>query len=115
MQYLKNYSNFLSDKHLFVVSDNLSYETLSILKSASYINPNVVIGSVDFSTQKNKKNLFFGLNNNYARVSQSNETCFVISLNPRTELSLLNARLRFLSFQSDYSFYNFSYNFSSFL
>ena len=112
---LKNYSNFLSDKHLFVVSDNLSYETLSILKSASYINPNVVIGSVDFSTQKNKKNLFFGLNNNYARVSQSNETCFVISLNPRTELSLLNARLRFLSFQSDYSFYNFSYKFDSLL
>ncbi len=112
---LKDYANFLNEKHLFVVSDNLSYEALSILKSASYVNPNIVLGSADFSTQKNKKNLFLGLNNNYSRVSKSNETCFLVSLNPRTELSLLNARLRFLSFQSDFSFYGVSYKFDSLL
>jgi len=112
---LKDFENFLDDKHLFVISDNLSYETLSILKSASYVNPNVIIESSDFLIQQNKKNLFFGTNNNYSRVSKSQETCFLVAVNPRTELSLLNARLRFLNFQNDYSFYSLSYKFDSLL
>jgi len=112
---LKDFENFLDDKHLFVISDNLSYETLSILKSASYVNPNVIIESSDFLIQQNKKNLVFGTNNNYSRVSKSQETCFLVAVNPRTELSLLNARLRFLNFQNDYSFYSLSYKFDSLL
>ena len=110
---LKDYSNFLNDKHLFVVSDDLNYEALSILKSASYVNPNVILGSTDISAKKNKKNLFLNINNNYSRISKGNEACFLVSLNPRTELSLLNARLRFLNFQSDFSFYGLGYKFDS--
>jgi len=112
---LKNYSNYLNDKHLFVVSDNLNYETLNILKSISYTNPNIIINSTELNTHKNKRNLFCNFNNNYNRVLKASESCFLISLNPRTELSLLNTRLRFLNFQNDFNFYGIGYKFDSLL
>ena len=114
-QILKDYSTFLSDKHLFVISDTVNYETLSLLKSISYKDSNIMIGSQNASTHALKKNLLINTNNSYNRILKANETCFLVSLNPRTELALLNARLRFLNFQSNFKFYGLGFNFQSLL
>jgi NADH-quinone oxidoreductase subunit G len=102
----------LSDKKiLVVVSEDVNFETLNLLKKISYSNKFVKLRYLGSSVIKN--NFFTNTLNDISSIKEAQNTVFLIAVNPRTEAALVNNRLRFLSVTDYFNIYSIGLKFSS--
>jgi NADH-quinone oxidoreductase subunit G len=101
-----------SSKSLFVCSDELNLETLTLLKRASY-SLNIAVVSSNFNKNSNNSNIFKNSLNTIKDISSSLNSIFLIATNLRTECALINLRLRFLSINSYTKILSLGFKYSS--
>lgn len=89
-----------------VISEELPFEALNLLKTIVNKYPNFRLRVINSYLSTKKENIYYNLSNRITQMGFKDKNIFLLCLNPRTEASLINARLRFLS-QSDY--YKFYY------
>lgn len=76
-----------------VLSENIDLFCLNLLKKISFLFPNLNI-SVQNKTFSVDNICVFGLSNFVKDINSSESICFVLMVDPKTECSLLNTRLR---------------------
>lgn len=99
--FLKSY---LDKKVTILISEELSFEELNLLKKIVIKNPAISVRFLKNSSENNLKNNFF-LNNQFPLITNINETknsIFLLATNLKTECSLINVRLRHLCSFVDY-------------
>ena len=101
-------------KNLILFSDDLNFESMNLLKKISIKYSEILIRSINTRQYNNKNNIFLNPTNNLKDIKDLiPESIFFLALNPRTEIALINNRIRFLSFNNYIEIYNFGYKFDS--
>lgn len=94
--FLNQYKLTFDQAHLCLIEDDLNYETINLLKTLSFKNPNLLLRSLNPNKNKKDSNLLINFNNKMDQVSKGIETCILVALNPKIESVLINNRIRFL-------------------
>lgn len=92
-----------------VISEELSLEILTLLKTLENTHPRLKLRLLNSYLSVKTENLYYNLPNRITKMGLKDKNIFVICTNPRTEASLINARLRFLSQNDYYRFYYIGY------
>lgn len=76
-----------------VVSENIDLFCLDLLKKISYIYPRINVAAQNKTFEFSNLNLL-GFSSYIKNINESNSICLILMVDPKTECSLLNARLR---------------------
>jgi NADH-quinone oxidoreductase subunit G len=93
------------DRTTAIISEELSFESLNLLKTIESIYPNFHVRLINSYLLNKKENINYNLSNRINKIALFDKNIFLICTNPRTEVSLINARLRFVSQKDYYQFY----------
>jgi hypothetical protein len=97
----------------FLINDDIGYQNIELLKKTCNVNKNFHLGSL-ISKIKKPNLTFFSSFDKINSIDNCNSVCFIFSLNPKLECSVLNTRLRTKHRNSFLSIVNlnryFSYN-----
>ena len=103
-----------SDKNvLFLINEDLSLENINFFKKIVLENPNIILRVVNSSFNLHNKNVFLNSNTYLKDLESGNKNCFLFSTNPKIECTLINIRLRYLTFHQYLNSYSFGYKFGS--
>ena len=95
------------EESLFIINEQLDFETLDELKVLSAISPKNRIKSIN-SNLINSSNLFINFNSaSINSLSHESKLCFFFSTNPRLENTLINTKIRLKCANTDFSSYSF--------
>lgn len=76
-----------------LVSENIDLLCLDLLKKISYIYPRINVAAQNKTFEFSNLNIL-GLSSYIKNINDSNSICLILMVDPKTECSLLNARLR---------------------
>jgi NADH dehydrogenase (ubiquinone) Fe-S protein 1 len=111
--YYKIKFNLKKKRILIVISDELNFQVLNLLKKISFSKNNVEVRQISSTFYIKKSNLFFNLTNNISSIQDALNFVLLVAVNPRTEVALLNTRLRFLSLNNYFKIYSCGLKFES--
>lgn len=90
--------HLLNKKRVLIIgSEELNFETLSLARKISFMNPKVSFRVVNSAEKRLKTNVFINRLNLLEVFKTHFDNIFLLSTNPRTEAALINTRLRLLS------------------
>lgn len=99
--------NLKDEENLFIINEQLDFETLDELKVLSAISPKNRIKSIN-SNLINSSNIFINFNSaSVNSLSHESKLCFFLSTNPRLENTLINTKIRLKCANTDFSSYSF--------
>lgn len=76
-----------------LINDDLGLQTLEFIKQVNNSNKNISIQSL--KSENTRSNLYlYGLTDKISDIEKCNSNCFLFSLNPKLECSVINTRLR---------------------
>lgn len=96
--FIKLYSDIFNNKDflknaLILVNEELSIEQLNVIKNLSIENENITVRSLNKNLLNS--NIFLNQNSFVQSIDKIDNTCFFFAINPKTECSLLNVRIRY--------------------
>jgi NADH-quinone oxidoreductase subunit G len=77
-----------------VANDDIGLENIELLKKVGYLNPKVETYSLNSKPLETGNFYLSGLSDKIKSLDNCNSICFLFSLNPKLECSVLNTRLR---------------------
>jgi len=108
---IKKLYHLKNSRSLIIVNEDVPFEFIQYLIGISRTNTNISIKK--FSKTANESNFFTDSNFKIKDFYFSNKNCFLFALNPRTEVALLNKRLRYLNFHNYFNVYSFGHKYVS--
>lgn len=104
-------SFFLSKKeNLFIIDEQLDFETIEALKVLSTTNKKTSIKSISTSLINNS-NVFINFNSSPIKdLNYKSKLAFMFGTNPRLENALINTKIRLKLINTDFNIYSFGMN-----
>ena len=102
------------EKILILISEEINFECLNLLKKAENSYPNIHIRYLNNKSYLlEKSNVFLNEAVSIKTIETSKSSIFMVATNPKIEASIINARIRALTFLDYFQVYSLGFKFES--